>query len=117
MKFLVDVCVGKSVHQCLTDQGYDTVNVAERDPKMSDSDIMEWAFKDGRILVTLDKDFPELAYRSEKLHSGIVRLPNVDRKQRVSLIRIVLERHSEDLLKGAIVTVKPGKIRVTKAKP
>ncbi len=117
MKFLIDVCVGKSVYQWLTEQGYDTVRVADRDPKMSDPEILEWAFKEDRILTTLDKDFPKLVYLRDKLHSGIIRLPNVNKEQRVKLIRIILERYSDDLKKGAIVTVKPGKIRVTKAKP
>ena len=116
MKFLLDVCVGRSVYQWLTNQGYDAVSVAERDPKLSDPDILEWAFREKRILITLDKDFQKLAFTVGKPHSGIIRLPNVQRTRRIELVRIVIERHAEDLLKDAVVTVKPGKIRVTRAK-
>ena len=112
----MDVCVGRSVHQWLKEQGYDAINVAERDPKLSDSDILEWAFREKRILITLDKDFQKLAFAVGKPHSGIIRLPNVQRSRRVELVRTVIERHSVDLMKSAVVTVKPGKIRVTKSK-
>jgi len=116
LKFIVDVCVGRSVHQWLKEQGYDTVTVAERDPRLTDPEIMDWAFKEKRILVTLDKDFQKLAFTIGKPHSGIIRLPNVERKRRVELVKIVVERHSEDLLNNAIITVKPGKIRITRVR-
>ncbi|HWR59818.1 MAG TPA: DUF5615 family PIN-like protein [Thermodesulfovibrionales bacterium] len=103
MKFLVDVCVGRSVHQWLKEDGYDVANVTERDPKLSDSDILDWAFMEKRILITLDKDFQKLAFTVGKSHSGIIRLPNVQRNRRVELVKTVIERHSEDLLKTLLL--------------
>ena len=41
-----------------------------------DEEILEYAYKEGRILVTLDKDFGELAIVHDTPHSGILRIVN-----------------------------------------
>ena len=35
---------------------------------MSDDDVLRWARREGRILMTFDKDFGEMAFRSELDH-------------------------------------------------
>lgn len=116
MKFLVDICAGVSILKWLKERGHDILHVADQNPMMSDSDILDWALKEKRILITLDKDFQKLAFTVGKAHAGIIRLPNVERKRRVELIKIVLEQHAKDLGNSAIITVKPGNIRVTRTR-
>jgi len=43
-------------------------------PAPTDQDILQAACRDSRILITLDKDFGELAVAFGRPHSGIVRL-------------------------------------------
>lgn len=114
MKFLVDVCAGNLIAKWLADKGHDTLRVSGRDPRMADSEVIGWALREGRIIITIDKDFQQLAYLMGAPHSGIVRLPNVRSAKKLELIGIVLERHSEELANGAIVNVTQSNIRVTK---
>ncbi|MBU1486718.1 DUF5615 family PIN-like protein [bacterium] len=113
MRFLVDVCVGQAIRDWLARKGYDAQLVSESDPKMSDLDILTWAYQEKRVLITLDKDFGKLAFQVGVPHAGVVRLPNVSRQKRLELLEIVLTRYLTALQKQAVITVKPGKIRIT----
>ena len=92
--------------------GHDVVwaGVWERDP--GDDEILARAHVEGRVLVTLDKDFGELAVVFERPHSGIVRLVNTPARQQAQICLQVLSRHGNDLLAGAIVTAEAGKLRI-----
>ncbi|KUK53486.1 MAG: hypothetical protein XD78_1155 [Desulfotomaculum sp. 46_296] len=60
MKFLVDVCIEGKIARWLKDIGYDVVEVRTINPYMPDEEIIDWAFKESRIILTADKDFGEL---------------------------------------------------------
>ena len=62
MKFLLDVNVGSRIAKALVDAGHDVVRVISIDPKAEDPDILEWAVRDGRILITYDRDFSEFIF-------------------------------------------------------
>ena len=112
MKFLVDVCAGEKLREWLLAGGHDVAFVGDRDPRMEDEVVLSWAYEETRILVTIDKDFGQFIFEHGKFHHGIIRLPNVPSEKRKILVKEVLERHSSDLEVGAIITVKPGRIRV-----
>ena len=78
---------------------------------------MALAYQEGRILITLDKDFGELAVVREHAHAGIVRLVVISASQQGPTCLIVLTRYGTELQSGAIVTVEPGRIRVRPAGP
>ena len=44
--------------------GHDVVWIRTDAPGMLDADILAWALREDRILLTFDKDFGELAYRA-----------------------------------------------------
>ena len=67
---------------------------------------------DGRVLVTLDKDFGELAVVRELAHAGIVRLVSMSVAEQTKACRRALARYESLLLAGAIVTVERGRVRV-----
>src|SRR5438128_177739 len=54
-------CVSSGVRDVLTEAGHDVVWVGDFVPDPGDEAIIATAFGQGRILVTLDKDFGELA--------------------------------------------------------
>jgi predicted nuclease of predicted toxin-antitoxin system len=116
MKFLIDVNAGGAVSNWLSAQSHDVVKVAGRNPRLSDEDILNWASSEGRIIVTTDKDFEEMIWRQNKLHSGILRLENLPRKQRIDLLRDTLIQHGHDLEAGAIVIATTSKYRVRKTR-
>jgi predicted nuclease of predicted toxin-antitoxin system len=117
MNFLLDVNASGAVAQWLIHQGHDIFEVGQKDPKMSDNEILDWAIKEHRIIITTDNDFEEMIWRQGKPHCGILRLENLPRSERIMLLHDVLNRHSRDLEAGAIVIAMSSKIRVRKSEP
>jgi len=66
----------------------------------------------GRVLVTLDKDFGELAVLHGITHAGIIRLVNISARQQAAACISVLAAGGDDLRRGAIVTVELGRVRI-----
>jgi len=92
--------------------GHDVAWAGEwpRDP--ADRAILEAAHREGRVLVTLDKDFGELAVRHGLRHSGIVRLVLTPVSEEARLCERVLALYGAELANGAIVTAAPERIRI-----
>lgn len=112
MKFLIDVSASGTLVQWLTDAGHDVVQVVEEDARMADGDILQWATREERIIVTTDDDFEEMIWREGRPHSGVLRLENLPRAERLALLDDVLTRHSRDIAAGAIVIADRTRIRI-----
>lgn len=113
MKFLVDECTGTSVLACLRDAGYDTVAGADVMPEADDEDILDYAVAEDRIVVTNDKDFGEMVFRSGRVHRGVVllRLRDERAENRVRVMKAVLAQVGERLRDHFTVATEAG-IRV-----
>lgn len=73
MKFPLDVCASShSLRVLLTDLGHDVQLVGENDPRCLDETVLGLAYQDGRLVVTLDKDFGELVFIQRRPHAGII---------------------------------------------
>ena len=114
MNFLLDVNASGAVARWLIHLGHDVVEVGQKNPGMSDNEILSWAVMERRIIVTTDNDFEEMIWRQGKPHCGVLRLENLPRSDRIVLLRDVLDRHSRDLESGAIVIALRTKFRVRK---
>jgi hypothetical protein len=69
---------GQAVH-ALRENGHDVLWMAEQGPRTADVDVLALADAEGRLLVTFDKDFGELAVRRRlRATSGIVLLNGRD---------------------------------------
>ena len=112
MKLLLDTCVWGPASQRLRSEGYDVVWAGEGPEDPGDEEILERAYLEGRILVTLDKDFGELAVVYGHRHAGIIRLVDFKSTDQAVVCLKVLGLYSEQLQRGAIVTAEPGRLRV-----
>jgi len=112
MNFLLDVNASGAVARWLIDRGHNVAEVGQKDSRMSDDEILSWAVRERRIIVTTDNDFEEMIWRQGKSHCGVLRLENLPRSQRKALVDDVLDRHSKDLESGAIVVALSRKFRV-----
>lgn len=112
MRLLLDSCVWGGARTELAAAGHDVVWTGDwpRDP--GDEEIMERAAAEDRILVTLDKDFGELAIVHGRVHCGIVRLVNISARKQATACLEVIARHAAELEKGAIATAEPGRLRI-----
>ena len=114
MKFLIDRCAGRRLAEWLRQQGHDVVESRERGMDLGDRTILEWACKEGRVLVTMDKDFGEFIFLEGKGHAGLVRLPDLPAEKRIGLMDKVLKDHIQDLEAQAIVPVRGERIRISR---
>ncbi|MFG0334985.1 MAG: DUF5615 family PIN-like protein, partial [Maioricimonas sp. JB049] len=117
MKVLLDTCVWGGVVDELRLSGHDVNWVGKWLDDPGDSDILAYAHAETRVLVTLDKDFGEIAIVHRTPHHGIVRLVNCPARQQGAVCNYVLSRYCKELQAGAIITVDPRRIRVRDAEP
>ena len=112
MKLLLDTCVWGGAKKTLISAGHDVVWTGDWSEDPGDEEILAKANNEGRILVTLDKDFGEIAIVKGKPHSGILRLVNLSAKQQGIVCLRVIEAYGQVLQTGAIITVEPGRVRI-----
>jgi predicted nuclease of predicted toxin-antitoxin system len=112
MKVLLDSCVWGGVRRELEAGGHDVSAAFDWEKDPGDEEILEIAHREGRILITLDKDFGELAIIRGRLHSGILRLVDISATLQGAVSQHVLGLHGEELQRGAIVTAEPGRLRI-----
>jgi len=113
MRFMVDESTGTAVVEYLRRNGHDTLAVAEAMPQADDRDIIARAASEERVLITNDKDFGELVFRSGWAHHGVLllRLHDESPSSRLNVIKSVLERYA-DKLTGQFVVATEDSVRV-----
>ncbi len=62
MKFLVDENAGRSIVRHLRSLGHDVVSIQECCPGIEDLEVCVRANWEGRIIITIDKDFGKLIF-------------------------------------------------------
>ena len=113
MQFIIDESTGTAVVEYLRSAGHDVLAVAEVMPQATDDDILARAVSEGRILLTNDKDFGELVFRSGQTHCGVVllRLHDESGATRVEVVKAVLERFASRL-EGNFTVATEGAVRI-----
>jgi predicted nuclease of predicted toxin-antitoxin system len=76
LKVLLDTCLAVQARKALDAAAHDVTWGGDWAEDPGDEGILAHAFKEGRALVTLDKDFGELAVLRRTSHCGILRLVN-----------------------------------------
>jgi predicted nuclease of predicted toxin-antitoxin system len=112
VKLLLDNCVWNKSRDDLAAAGHDVVHIGDWPEDPGDEELLRQAYSEARVLVTLDKDFGELAVVRAQPHVGIIRLVEIPARQQGPVCAVVLERYGTMLARGAIVTVEPGRVRV-----
>ena len=94
MRWLADECVDAALVDRLRGAGHDVVYIAEMAAGASDAEVLQRAHEEARLLLTEDKGFGELVFRSELPVPGVV------------LLRIAPEKHllKWNRLASAIIT-------------
>ena len=114
MRFLIDRCAGRLLADWLRKQGHDVVESRELGPDPGDRALLYSAAQETRIVVTLDTDFGELIYVENLAHAGLIRLPDVPARERQLIMQDLLTRYETELQDAAIITVRGGRIRISK---
>ena len=112
MKLLLDSCVWGGALREFEEAGYDAVWSGNWFKDPGDEEIIAYAYREERILITLDKDFGELAIVHSKPHHGIIRLVNFSAREQASICISILSLYEEELKSGAIITAEPWRVRI-----
>ena len=112
MKFLADECCDAGLVVSLRADGHDVTYVTEQNVGSSDDEVLLRAYNEGRILLTEDKDFGELAYRLRKPSAGIVliRIDVKDKNLKWPRLKSLIEKY-EERLPGHFVVIQTNKYR------
>jgi len=116
LKILLDTCVWGGARQNLVAAGHDVVWAGDWQDDPGDEEILLIAFRESRILVTLDKDFGELAIVHGLPHAGIIRLVNLPARQQGQVCVQILDRYSLELSRNAIATVERDRVRIRESR-
>ncbi len=115
MKFLANMGISPVTVGFLRQLGHDALHLHEAGlDRLPDSDIVEEARKEGRILLTSDLDFGDLlAASGEALPSVVIfRLRNMQPDNVNRHLRYILDNHAGDLTQGVIVSVAEDHVRL-----
>jgi len=112
MMLLLDTCVWGGAKASLQSAGHDVVWTGDLAEDPGDEEILAQAHREQRALITLDKDFGELAIRRNLPHCGIIRLVNISARQQGPICEQVLAQYGNEVTQGAILTVEAGRVRI-----
>ncbi len=115
MKLLLDQGLPRSAALLLREGGIDTLHVGEIGlAAATDNEILQRGRQEERVVVTLDADFHALLAFSKAVSPSVIRIriEGLTGPMAANVIREAVLRSKEDLAKGALVTVQPGRIRI-----
>ncbi|MCK4422041.1 DUF5615 family PIN-like protein [candidate division WOR-3 bacterium] len=117
LKFLVDMCLSPLTSKFLREKDYDVLHVEEISlASAKDEEILKFAVKDKRILVTQDLDFSRLLALSGSSSPGIITLrlqfpsPTNVNKILDRLLRTIPQNEIE----GSLISVDETRVRIRK---
>jgi predicted nuclease of predicted toxin-antitoxin system len=113
MRFLFDVGVGRIVEEWFIQAGFDVKSVRNLDPGLEDTKILQLAALESRLVVTMDKDFGELVYRSGMVHAGVLllRMEDADAASKLKVMQAIIENHSSEI-SGCFAVYQQDKLRI-----
>jgi predicted nuclease of predicted toxin-antitoxin system len=113
MRFLVDECTSPSVARWLQSLGHEVFSVYDLARGSSDADITQQAFDEDRILITNDKDFGEMVFRSGKPHHGVILLRLEDERaaNKIAVLEKLLTNY-ENRIPDNFIVVTERSIRI-----
>ena len=113
MRWLADECVAASLVAFLRSLGHDVLYVAESVSGLRDTDVIELASIEQRILLTEDKDFGDLVFRRDRQVPGVVLMRVGPAKSELKTLQLAaaIERYGEGLF-GRYLVIEEVRIRV-----
>ena len=115
MRFLADMCVDMRIVRWLREQGHDATHLRDEGlHRMPNGKIFNKAISEGRIVLTFDLDFADIAALTGGKKASVIlfRLRNTRTSHVIERLSAVLEDSLEVLGKGAVITVEETRHRI-----
>jgi predicted nuclease of predicted toxin-antitoxin system len=118
MKFLLDQSTDARLIPHLRALGHDATRIAADYPAgLPDEEVLAIAHREGRVLITDDRDFGELIFRLKQPHAGVIYLrlgEYAELSTKIERVDHVLSQYSDQLDQFLVVT--PGNVRVRRTR-
>lgn len=117
MKFVVDECTGTKVSLWLKSLGFDIFSVSLDGIGMKDSEIIEKAKNENRVILTNDKDFGELIFKNNIPHKGVIflRLDDETSTNKILVLDNFFKNHFHLINNESFIVVTETSIRLAKS--
>jgi len=115
MKLLLDQGLPLSAAALLRDAGIETIHVGEIGMSQAeDTEIIQKARFEERVVVTLDADFHTLLALDEAASPSVirVRIERLRAQALMDLLLMVIAQCEEDLEQGSAISIEPSRIRI-----
>jgi len=118
MRWLADECVDAALVDHLRTAGHDVAYVIEVTPGESDLQAIDRAQREGRLLLTEDKDFGELVFRRMRLVPGLVlrRIAPERRSLKWTRLEAAINKLGESLY-GRYTVIEQSRFRSRRLEP
>jgi predicted nuclease of predicted toxin-antitoxin system len=114
MRLLLDMGISVGLTQILRSYGHDVAHLQERRlDTLADSEILQLAIVEKRIIVTHDLDFTDLLAAGAAILPSVVifRLRNMRPERVLARLQAVIKDFAADLQAGAVISVTESQIR------
>ncbi|MEO8198572.1 MAG: DUF5615 family PIN-like protein [Thermoanaerobaculia bacterium] len=114
MRFLADESCDFRVVVALRAAGHDVEAICQARPGAPDREILDWARREGRIVLAEDKDFGQLVFASLTGGAGGVVLIHCPEAQRFALPDAMVEIAAQfgSRLEGSFLVWSPDRVRI-----
>ena len=112
MNFLLDQSTDARLVPWLTGRGHNALRIGrDYPPGLPDEEVLAIATREGRILITDDRDFGELVFRHRQPHTGVIylRLASYSFALTTARLEDVLTNYADRLDRFLVVT--PASVR------
>jgi predicted nuclease of predicted toxin-antitoxin system len=107
-RFLLDQSADARLVAVLRSLGHDAVRIgADFPPGLPDEDVLALAWRDGRVLITDDRDFGELVFRHGQPYLGVIYLrlgEYAELATKIERLEYVLAHHAAELDRFLVVS-------------
>jgi predicted nuclease of predicted toxin-antitoxin system len=114
VSLLADESVERQIVERLRRDGRHVLYVAEMEPGITDSDVLERANRAAALLLTSDKDFGELVFREGLLTAGgvvLLRLAGLSSELKAETVSAAFRNQEADFPHNFSV-IEPGRVRI-----
>lgn len=111
MKLLIDSCLSHVLAASLRAEGHDVESVAEWPADPGDRNVLAAAVRAGRVLVSADREFGELAVFERLASAGLIILVKIPAAEHFDACRRAIAEHRDILESGGTVVVQREKMR------
>lgn len=112
VQVFADECCANSLVVALRSLGFDVVWAVEDGPGLSDQEQARRAFADGRVVISADYDFGELAARGAEAFVGLILLsPSLEMEGPATLDLAIRIGDSLARCLGHILIIEPKRVR------